>query len=132
MHCAGTAELNHQVDCSSKVDLRAHILIQQVASSLAPEPVPDTLQELGHLLSILLLQPLLVQPGSPGLVPLILLLLPYQVLLRTAVGKSFRCSQPCHSYGCAAGSLQHHGRMHLACICLCMAATGLESTITAE
>ena len=85
--CAMQASESAGFGCFT-VDLGAYILIKKIASSLAPEAIPDPLHQLGHLMSILLLQPLLVQLGPPGLIPLPVLLLPYQVFLYADIEQS--------------------------------------------
>ena len=60
----------------------AYIFIEEISSSFAPEAISDPCHQLGHLLSILLLQPLLMQLGSPALIPCPVLSLPYQTLLQ--------------------------------------------------
>jgi len=55
----------------------AYIFIEEITISFAPEAISEAGHELGHLLCVLLLQPLLVHLGSPALIPSPLLLLPY-------------------------------------------------------
>ncbi|KAA6430074.1 MAG: hypothetical protein FRX49_00505 [Trebouxia sp. A1-2] len=60
----------------------AYVFIKQVTSSFASEAISEASHEVGHLLCVLLLQPLLVHLGSPALIPGPVLLLAYQVLLQ--------------------------------------------------